>query len=350
MIGKLLEKIGLKATSELIGVDIGTTSIKICLLKRSKGGFRLEKLARRTYDEDLLHESSIIDSGFLAGELKKFLKENGVSATTAAAALSSYTVITKKISIPFLPEDELEGTIQLEVESVIPFPMRDIYYSYYIMGVDEEKEGMMNVLIVAAKKEIVDEYVSAFAQAGLRLALIDVDIFGITNLVEQIYGAQDFSVLTADVGASVTNIAILKGENVEFTREVLIGGKYITGDIAKITKLSQREAEEKKLHGEADISYLLDDFVMTVSSEIMKTINFYVATKPRESVGRIYLTGGSSLVSGLKERVQQETGTEVMYLDPFLLLAEHEKAGYDEKEGAFMPVALYLSSRVGDLS
>lgn len=347
---KLLEKIGLKATSELVGVDIGTTSIKMCLLKKYRGGFRLEKLARRSYDEDLLHESSIIDSGYLAGELKRFLKENNISAGTAAAALSSYTVITKKISIPFLPEDELDSTIQLEVESVIPFPMRDIYYSYYIMGVDEEKEGMMNVLIVAAKKEVVDEYVSAFAQAGLHLALLDVDIFGVTNLVEQIYGPQEFSVLTADVGASVTNIAILKGENVEFTREVLIGGKYITNDISKITKLGQKEAEEKKLRAEEEISYLLDDFVMTVSSEIMKTINFYVATKPRESVGRIYLTGGSSLVAGLKERVQQETGTEVMFLDPFLLLPENERAERYEKEGAFMPVALYLSSRVGDLS
>jgi len=350
MVGKLLEKIGIKGTSELVGVDIGTTSITMCTLKKTKGGFKLDKLARRTYDEDLLHESNIIDAGFVAGELQGILKENGIKGHAAATALSSYTVITKKISIPFLSEDDLENTIRLEVESVIPFPLKDIYYSYYIMGVDEEKEGMMNALIVAAKKEIVDEYKTVFSQAGLTLAILDVDIFGITNLVEHIYGVSSSSVLAADVGASVMNIAILKGESVEFTREVLIGGKYITADIAKIMKSSQKEAEEKKLRGDEEIMYLLDDFVITVSAELMKTINFYVATKPRESVGKIFLTGGSSLVPGLKERVEKETGVEVVFIDPFLMLPENERLERHQKDSAFAPISFYLSSRVGDLN
>ena len=89
---------------------------------------------------------------------------------------------------------------------------------------------------------------------------------------------------------------------------------------------------------------------MTVSSEIMKTINFYTATKPRETVGKVYLTGGSSLLPGLKERVAQDTGAEVLFLDPLLLLPEKERGDYQQNESVFMPVALYLSSRIGDVS
>ncbi len=79
-----------------------------------------------------------------------------------------------------------------------------------------------------------------------------------------------------------------------------------------------------------------------------KTINFYVATKPREAVGRIYLTGGSSRLPGLKERIEEETGIDVEYLNPFLFLDDVRAPGVDEESQFFMAVALYLSSRISD--
>jgi type IV pilus assembly protein PilM len=157
-------------------------------------------------------------------------------------------------------------------------------------------------------------------------------------------------VVAADIGASVTNIAILKGENIEFTREILIGGRYLTNEIAKTHRISHGEAEEKKLNADTDVRDLFDDFIGNVSSEINKTVNFYIATKPRETVGKIYLTGGSSLVPGLKDRIEKETGIGVEFLDPSLFLVHGEKNGrVDEGEQSFAPVALYLSSRVSDL-
>jgi type IV pilus assembly protein PilM len=204
---------------------------------------------------------------------------------------------------------------------------------------------MMNLLVVAAKKEIVDGYMNAFDLAGLDLSVLDVDIFAVTNLLDEIYKPKGFSVLAADVGASVTNIAIVKEVNVEFTREILIGGKYVTGEIAKRQNVSYREAEERKLNASPDVTDLLQDFISNVSSEINKTVNFYVATKPRETVGRIYLTGGSSRVAGLKERVQKETGIEVEFLDPFLFVESGAAGAVAEEEKYSVPVALYLSSR-----
>lgn len=348
MLTKLSEKLNFRGPSELIGVDIGTTSIKVCTVKRAKNGFKLSKFGRKSYDDDLLHDGNIIDQQFVAGELRILLSETGISCRSAAASLSSYTVITKRITIPFVPEEDLDQSVMLEVENVIPFPLQDIYYNYYVMNVDEEKGDMMNLLIVAAKREIVDGYLNAFNLAGLNLLILDVDIFAITNLVEMLYAPKDFSVVTADVGASVTNIAIVKGQSIEFTREILIGGKYLTADIGRVLKIEHNEAEAKKLTGDNEIQELFSEFVMNVASEINKTINFYVATKPKETVGKIYLTGGSALIAQLKEEIESETGIEVEFLNPFLAFNGHEN-DQQTTDQCFAPVALYLSTRIGDL-
>jgi type IV pilus assembly protein PilM len=345
-----LKKIGLKTVKELIGVDIGTTSIKLCVLKYSKNGFTLQNIAQKYYGEDLLSDGSIINDAFVAQELKQLILENKISSRDAACALSSYAVITKRVTVPFLEEEVLENTINLEVENVIPFPLKDIYYSYYILGVDEEKQDMMDIQIVAAKKEIVDSYIKVFNMAGLNLHILDVDIFAITNLIEQIYNPKDISVVAVDIGSSVTNIAIIKGENIEFTREILMGGRYLTEKIEKSTKLQHKEAEEKKTTGDSNVSYLFEDFTYNITSEINKTINFYASTKPNENIGKIYLTGGSSLLQGLKERISEDTKVEVEYLNPFLLLNEDQKKiSTYEQHKEFSPVAFYLSTRVTDI-
>jgi type IV pilus assembly protein PilM len=346
MANRLLNRIGFKKTNEVVGVDIGATSIKMCLLQKAKeGSFSLTAMAQRSYEEDLLHDGSIIDSSFVARELKSMMGANSIKARLAASALSSYSVITKRVSMPVLEREALEESIRIEVENIIPFPLNEIYYSHYAMGMDEEKEGMMNLLIVAAKKEIVDEYVSTFEQAGLDLAVLDVDIFAVTNLVESIYKPKGFSVLAADVGASVTNIAIVKDPNIEFTREILIGGKYVTSEFARSENLTYKEAEERKLGQSDEAEPFLQDFVSNVSSEINKTINFYVATKPRETVGRIYLAGGASRVAGLKAQIEKETGVEVEFLNPFLFLKDGGPEDMDEARASSAAVALYLSTR-----
>jgi type IV pilus assembly protein PilM len=338
--------IAFKKAGQLVGVDIGTASIKICLVEQTKeGGFVCSRMISKSYDEDLLHEGNIVDRIFVAQELRSLLDMNGIAATAAASALSSYSVITKRVNMPFLEKDALENSIQLEVENIIPFPLKDIYYSYYPMGMDEEKENMMNLLIVAAKKEIVDGYAKTFELAKLDLAILDVDIFGITNLIEQIYHPKDFSVIAVDIGASVTNIAIMKDVNIEFTREILIGGRYITNEIAGVQRIPYKQAEEEKYNAGGNVSEILEEFVVNISSEINKTINFYVATKPRETVGRVYLTGGSALIPGLKEQIEKETEIAVEFLDPFLLFQDQTGGGMQGGTQFNMPVALYLSSR-----
>jgi type IV pilus assembly protein PilM len=347
----LLGSFFMKQVNELVGIDIGTTTIKICALKNTKGFFTVENVVLKTYDQDLLSDGHIVDIDFLANELKSIFEENKIKSRNVACALSSYSVISKKITIPFLQEEELEKTIGIEVENAIPFPMRDIYYNYYVMGVDAEKQSMMNVKIVAAKKEIVDAYVTAFNMADLSLQIVDVDIFDISNLVEQIYSPKEHSVVIVDIGASVTNIAILNGEDIEFTREILVGGKYLTNLIQKSARLNYKSAEEKKLSADSNFVYLFEDFIFNIASEINKTVRFYLATKPKENIGKIYVTGGSSLLPGLKEKIVEDSGIQVEVINPFLLTQSDDVQGeMYENLKEFMAVPLYLSTRITDIS
>ncbi len=339
-----------KQFDQLVGVDIGTTSIKICTLKNMKGFFTVQHAIVKAYEHDLLSDGHIIDVNFLAEELKMLFEENKIKSRNVACALSSYSVISKKITIPVLQEEELENAIGMEVENAIPFPLRDIYYSYYVMGIDAEKQNMMDVKIVAAKKEIVDAYIAVFNIADMSLQLLDVDIFDVSNLVEQIYGPKDSSVVIVDIGASVTNIAILNGEDIEFTREILMGGKYLTSMIQKSVRLSNKDAEAKKIAADNSISYLFEDFIFNIASEINKTIRFYLATKPKETIGKVYVTGGASLLPGLKEKIVEDTGIQVEVIDPFLLVQPDNTqiVSYEEMK-EFMVVPLSLSTRITDL-
>ncbi|MCS7281372.1 MAG: pilus assembly protein PilM [Desulfobacterota bacterium] len=344
-----LERIGLRTVRELIGVDIGSSSIKICVLERRRKGFNLKRMAKKDYDRELLNEGVIVDEAYLAEEIKRLMRLEDVKGRDASCALSSYATMIKKISIPAVGEEDLPAVIDAEVQTQIPLPVKDIFYSYDVLGPEAEREGFMEVIIVAARKEIVEGYMNTFERAGLNLRILDVDIISVANVVAEIYEPKG-TVVVVDIGASFTNIAILKGSKIEFTREIAMGGKYLTGQIAKTFKISQSEAEKKKIGSDPETAYLFEDYIFNITGEVTKTIRFYKSVKASEIIEKVYLTGGSSLLPGLKERLGEETELSVEIINPFLLLGKDYKLDHTLEEYAvFMPVALQLSSRVRDL-
>jgi type IV pilus assembly protein PilM len=345
----VLSKIGIGKASELAGIDIGTTSITVCSLKSSKSGFELIHLARRSYREDLIRDGTIVDREFVAKEIKDIFAENKIRAKHAGCALSSYVVITKVVTMPALADKEMESSISLEVENAIPFPLDDVWFGYYVTGFSEERTDMVNVQIAAAKKEICQGYIDTMKMAGLSLDVLDVDLFGITNLIMYVYNPRDTAALAVDLGASTTNMAIIKDESIQFTREIFLGGKQLTQKIQETMEVSFDEAEEMKKNGNESATYLFEDFVHNVTSEINKTLKFYMSIKPKETITKIYLTGGSSLLKGLKDRVAAETGIEVESIDPFLLVGKDRAntPSLDEYR-SFSSIALYLATRVAE--
>ncbi|HOP85710.1 MAG TPA: type IV pilus assembly protein PilM [Syntrophorhabdaceae bacterium] len=360
----ILSKIGLSRTSELIGVDIGTYSIKICTLKKTKTGFDLLNVARKTYNTNLLTEGHIVDQDFLAYEIKNLISKNKIKSTIAASALSSYGAITKKIRIPLTEDMDIEkikksgsilddaSLIEVEIENSIPFQLKDVYYSYYVLGLDPEDENFINILFIVSKKEIVDGFINTFKMAGLKLVLLDLDLICLVNIVEQIFGLQGPPKLIVDLGASIMNMAIVKGEDIELTREIMLGGSYLTEQIQKALKISYEEAEEKKIKADPEVTYLFEDFIFNVSAEINKTINFYLSTKPNERISKIYITGGTSLIEGIKDKIYNDTNIDIEVIDPFLLVGGEGvvKPNLYKELKDVCSVAMHLSTRIDDIA
>lgn len=341
-----LERLGLRRVKELIGFDIGTSSIKLCLLEKKKKGFALKRIAKKDYDRELLNDGVIVDELFLADELKKLLAIENVETKDAACAVSSYATIMKKVSIPYVEGEELENALKVEAEAQIPLPLGEIFYSYHVVGPDPEREGFLQVMIVAAKREIVEGYLAVFERAGLNLRILDVDIISVANIVEEIYRPQN-NALIVDIGSSFTKIAILKGSDLQFTREIAIGGKYLTNQIERTFKIPYKEAEERKVNADQDVAYLFEDFIFNVTGEVGKTINFFKSIKTSENIESVYLTGGSCLLAGLKDKIIEQTGVQAEIINPFLILGhDYRRDKVLEEYTVFMPVALQLSSRV----
>jgi len=361
---QILSKIGLSRTGELIGVDIGTSSIKICTVKKTKTGFELLNIGRKTYNTNLLTEGHIVDQEFVAYEIKNLISKNKIKSTIAASALSSYGAITKKIRLPLTEDMDIEkikksgsifdnaSLIETEIENSIPLQLKDVYYSYYVLGLDPEDENFINILFTVSKKEIVDGFINTFKIAGLKLVLLDLDLICLVNIVEQIFGLQGAPILIVDLGASIMNMAIVKGEDIELTREIMLGGSYLTEQIQKALKISYEEAEEKKIKADPEVTYLFEDFIFNVSTEINKTINFYLSTKPNQRINKIYLTGGTSLLEGIKDKIYNDTNIDIEVIDPFLLVGGEgvvKQNLYKELKDV-CSVALHLSTRIDDVA
>lgn len=136
----------------------------------------------------------------MAYEIKNLISKNKIKSTIAASALSSYGAITKKIRIPLTEDMDIEkikksgsilndaSLIEVEIENSIPFQLKDVYYSYYVLGLDPEDENFINILFTVSKKEIVDGFINTFKMAGLKLVLLDLDLICLVNIVEQIFG------------------------------------------------------------------------------------------------------------------------------------------------------------------
>lgn len=316
----------LSKTRNLVGLDIGSSAVKIVELKElGKGkGFSLLNYAIEPLAPEAIVDGAIMDAGAVIETIQKAFASRKVKGGDVAIALSGHSVIIKKISIPATSDEELAEVIPWEAEQYIPFDVEDVNLAYQVLtGAGED--GNMDVLLVAAKKDKINDYASVVSQAGRNPALVDVDVFALQNCFEMNYDAQASEGSTAliNIGASTTNVAILKASTSIFWRDISVGGNHYNDAIRKELNLSFDQAESLK-RGEPvtdvppeSVEPILASVNGFVGSEIQKTIDFFRNTTPGETIDRIVVAGGSSRIANLQEALAQRFGVPVEPLNPF---------------------------------
>lgn len=309
--------------SNLIGLDIGSQSIKAGEVVESKQGYTLRKFAMTELAPGIIEDGVIKDPEAAAQAIKELFRANNFKEQNVAISVGGYSVIVKDIVVQNMSEDQLQQTIQFEAEQYIPFDISEVNLDFQILGESEGAANQMKVLLAAAKKGMVNDYINLVQLAGLNPCLIDVDVFALQNVFEINYENEEDSVALIDIGASKTSLNILKGMDSVFRRDVSLGCAQINQRIVSLIDCSLEEAEQIKLAQQseaispADLSEIVTSVVSDWCNEIRKALDFFYSTYPEDQIKRIILSGGGARISEFRELLGPETSAEVEMIKPF---------------------------------
>ncbi len=348
-----------RKTKNLVGLDIGSSAVKLVELKDAKGGgYKLVKTGLSTLSPEAIVDGAIMDASLVVDTVNRVISEASVRGNDFATSLSGHSVIIKKITLPAMSPEELAESIQWEAEQYIPFDINDVNLDYVPLTTPGTGDNI-DVILVAVKKEKINDYTSVISQTGKIPVLVDVDAFALQNCYEMNYSVDEGKTLAlVNVGASVTNVNVLSGSTSLFWRDITFGGNQYTDAIQRELSLSFEQAEELKRGkavGENTIQQvipILNSVSEDFAGELRKTLDFFTATSGADRVDEIVLAGGGSGVLNLDAILRDKFGIGVSIMDPF------QKVTVDEKEfnpeelaevGPSMAIAVGLAIRkLGD--
>ena len=306
----------------VLGLDIGSSSIKFLELAETKVGYQLVNFGIEYLPHETIVDSTIMNSPAVVTAIRKLIADNNVkSPRDVASSVSGHSVIIRKITLPLMTEEEIEGNIQWEAEQYIPFDINEVNIDYQRLTTDGEDQESQDVLLVAVKKEMVNDYTAVVAEANLNPVIMDVDAFAVQNMYEINYEVERGKVITlVNIGASVININIVHNGNSVFTRDMSIGGNHYTEEMQKQLSVSFDEAEQIKIgkqSAEQDIQPILDGISNSIALEIQRSLDFFTATSNFGHISKVYLAGGASKTSGLQAIIENQVGITVEPINPF---------------------------------
>jgi type IV pilus assembly protein PilM len=346
-----------KKKKEVVGIDIGSSSVKVVQLKDNKGSFQLLNVGIFPLPPEAIVDNTLMDSSTIAAVIKNVVASLGIKIKDVACSISGNSVIIRKIVLAAMPQEELEDQISWEAEQYIPFDINDVNMDFQILSPDSNDPSKMNVLLVASKKDIINDYVSVFSEAGMQLAVVDVDSFAVQNAFEVNHDYRSEEIIAlVNIGASVMNINVIKDGITLFTRDVQMGGNLYTEEIQKQMGISSEEAETGKLLAHESHNEPLKNVILkvneSIAQEIRRSLDFYNSTASDDRISGVFISGGCSKIYNLIETISERISLPVEKLNPFAKIKYNEKdfdPEYLQEIGPFMAVPLGLAiRRVGD--
>ncbi|MGI6383736.1 MAG: type IV pilus assembly protein PilM [bacterium] len=233
------------------GVDIGTDSIKMVEIETTKNGLRLVNIGVENTPAEAIEASIITDSQSIGEALIRLISREGFSRSSAVSSLAGQALITRLIEVPHMGDAELAEAMKWEVERYIPFPAKEVVLDFKSLPTEDLEATQMEVLLVAAKKEMVNNHIAALNRARLDLVAIDIEPLALSRALIDVYKHSDnetpVNIMLVNIGASLTDITIIKDGNIGFNRGIPTGGNNITQAISNFLLVSADEAEQIKL-------------------------------------------------------------------------------------------------------
>lgn len=295
------------------GLDIGSFSVKFAELHKKPEGWELNNYANVAIKGDRGRSNTI-------QAIKEAISKSATAVTGVNTSISGQSVIVRYIKMPKMSTEELKSAIRFEAEKYIPFKIDDVNLDVQSLGETGDKSHMQ-VLLVAAKKEVVDKHISLLKEAGLETSLIDVDALCLTNIFLLKPEAEMNNKVCAllNVGAKSTTVNIYWHNQSYFTREINIAGDELTKVIVNKINVTLPAAEDLKYKLPSDKAELLNQAMQPVIDSLISEVRIsfdYFESQFAEGVSKIYICGGSSALKGLDKIFSQSLGVNALLWNP----------------------------------
>lgn len=315
----------------MMGIDISSTGIKLIELSGSRSGYELSAMATVLLPRDAIVENTIIDSTAVTQALIEAVNIAKPSTRNVALSVSGNAVIIKTISVPSTTEFELEAQIDFEADQHVPYDIDDVFLDFQIQGLSADDPEEMDVVLVACKREVVEDYQLVLNEAGLNARCVDCAVFALENAAEitgQHSVAEDDEYQLPDenadvhalinIGANMMNINVLINGRMSFVRDQFYGGQNLTEEIQKEHGISYQAAEQLKLENFSEVHPdALERFYVGLTSELVRSLDFYSASKAEFPVRKLMLSGGCALIPNIATELEQRLGIDTIILNPF---------------------------------
>jgi type IV pilus assembly protein PilM len=308
----------------LVGLDIGSKTLKLCeVFETRKDGFVLNKFGMIPLPNGAIEDGVIKDPETVSEAIRELFNVQKVREKNVAISIGGYSVIVKKIQLQNMTDAEIQDTIHFEAEQYIPFDINDVNLDFHVLGENPVAVNKLDVILVAAKKELVSEYVDLIELSGLRPCVVDIDAFALQNIYEVNYDTKEGVVALIDIGASKTSLNIVKEGISLFTRDVSLGCNQINLKISNKVDCTPEEAETIKISGKSDkiTPQEISDIVTLVIGdwclEIRRAIDFFYSTYPDDQLRKILISGGGANIKDFQHILASETASDVEVINPF---------------------------------
>jgi type IV pilus assembly protein PilM len=324
----------LPGSKQLVGLDIGSSSIKLAEMQETPKGYILNRFFQMPLEKGIIVDGVAVEPQELALKIKELFKRSGCKRKNVVTSISGHSVIVKKVTFPTLEENELRDLIKDEAGKYLPFDdMEAVSYDFQILGENEFNPNQMDVIIVAAKKDIVNGYTDAIRQVGYVPMIMDVDSFALETMYEENYDFEDNEMaVLINIGASITNVNVVRGGMSIFTRDFTLAGNSITEAIQQKLGVTFEEAENIKIEGpgggeasDKEFRESLLQYAEPICAEIERSVDYFRSTYGGEYIKHVLVSGGSAKIPGIINDLTQRLNVEAEIANPF------KKIGYNTK-------------------
>ncbi len=322
----MLDNLWKKKTAMMVGIDIGSHAVKAVLLSQGNNGYILEDYAIEPMTRGAVIDREIQDIEAVGNVIAKIRQNISMKAKDAAAAVSGQTVITKIIYMDVaLTEDELASQIEIEADSLIPYPLDEVSLDFETLDVNESDPSKVNVLLSAARTESVEARVAALEFGDFHAKVIDVEFYAVSRSYDLCLSqlpddAADKIVAIVDIGATMTLFSATKAGKHLYSRDQMFGGEQYTRSIVSYYNKSFEDAEVAKITNDLPPNYtfeVLAPFHTILMQQIRRAIQMFVTSSGVGKVDYLIVSGGSASIEGVDKLLTDELGIHTIIANPF---------------------------------